>query len=511
MLKNKVIRIREDKFIEEEIVKCCFEQATLDIKDYEIARFENTYIVIAECNGFYICRDTECYSNISVVEYSNAYVLPIKAEFDYDTDYVKWSSLRKNTQIKSLDFFKLKDGTLGKIIQTVKTERLFQPNFNSEGSIAVEFEKPFDGGHSCNGNGKYGRCWYVNPGDIYIDNGTTPIPVITDDIKTNDFDKLTKAVETLTKEVKKREPFQEAMTEAIIEKGKEIATKDLEDRIKTNLDKFIQEKYGVLPKTIEIKNNDKTKEMKGIFHKDFDKICKIVSKNIPLMLVGGAGAGKNYTLEQVAEALDLTFYTTNAINQEYKLTGFIDANGTYHETEFYKAFKNGGMFFLDEIDASSPEALVILNSAIANRYFDFPIGRIQANENFRVVCAGNTYGTGADMVYVGRNVLDGATLDRFVVLEFEYDDEVEKQLAYDEELFNFIKDLRKAVNKASLRYIVSMRALINATKLLEIGMDKTTILKTTILKNMQKDDINIIVDKLDSSNAWYKPMKELSD
>ena len=38
------------------------------------------------------------------------------------------------------------------------------------------------------------------------------------------------------------------------------------------------------------------------------------------------------------------------------------------------------MFFLDEIDASCPECLVILNSVIANRYFDFPTGRVKANE-----------------------------------------------------------------------------------------------------------------------------------
>ena len=140
--------------------------------------------------------------------------------------------------------------------------------------------------------------------------------------------------------------LEEAMIEGIISKGKDLATEDLKKELKEDLDKFIQETYGVLPKKIVIEKDFKTKEIDGIFHKDFEKICKIVSRNIPLMLVGGAGAGKNYTLEQVAEALDLDFYTTNAVNQEYKLTGFIDANGKYHETEFYKAFTNGGMFFL---------------------------------------------------------------------------------------------------------------------------------------------------------------------
>ena len=250
--------------------------------------------------------------------------------------------------------------------------------------------------------------------------------------------------------------------------------------------------------------------MSGLFHNKFEEILKIINKGVPLMLTGPAGAGKNHTLEQVAQALDLDFYFTNAVTQEYKLTGFIDAGGTYQETQFYKAYTGGGLFFLDEVDASCPEALIILNSAIANGYFDFPNGRANANENFRIVCAGNTYGTGADMIYVGRNALDGATLDRFAVIEFNYDENIERQLAYDDELYNFIVALRKAIKDASLRYIVSMRATINSTKLLEIGMTKKDILKSVVIKNMQIDDLNVIINKINNHSEWKRVLEELA-
>lgn len=322
---------------------------------------------------------------------------------------------------------------------------------------------------------------------------------------------LSKSLEMINNTLSKKSEFESKMIDGIVAKGKEIAVEDLKDELKKDLDNFIEERYGVLPKVIQIKDEENTKEMKGMFHYQFEDILKMVKKDIPLMLTGPAGAGKNHTLEQVAEALDLDFYFTNSVTQEYKLTGFIDANGKYHETEFFKAFTNGGLFFLDEVDASVPEALIILNSAIANRYFDFPIGRIKANENFRVVCAGNTYGTGADMIYVGRNVLDGATLDRFVVVKFTYDNEIEKQLAYDKELYDFIHELRRVVNSCSLRYIVSMRAIINATKLLEIGQDKKTILKTAIIKNMQIDDLNTIINKFNlTDNEWYQELKKMT-
>lgn len=322
---------------------------------------------------------------------------------------------------------------------------------------------------------------------------------------------ISSSLSKLDSAINQRTIYDDIIQDQVLQKAKDLSLEDIKKELHNDTEKYIKKVYGAIPKKIEIARDGKRVELQGIFHKEFENICKIVESNIPLMLVGGAGAGKNYTLEQVSQALGLTFYTTNAVTQDYKLTGFIDANGKYHETEFYKAFTKGGMFFLDEIDASSPEALIILNGAIANGYFDFPNGRKNAHKDFRVVCAGNTYGTGADMVYVGRNVLDGATLDRFVVLEFDYDDEVEKKLAFDEELYKFIKNLRETINNANLRYIVSMRALINATKLLEIGVPKQRILTTTIVKNMQKDDLNIIVEKLDRSNSWYDEIKRLCD
>lgn len=331
-----------------------------------------------------------------------------------------------------------------------------------------------------------------------------------EELNNNGTQEIVESLDKLREEINKRTMYDDAIKENIMNKVREIPVKELSDELYKDVDKYIKEKYGVLPKKIElIKDNTSKATITGIFHNKFEDIVKIVSKGVPLMLTGPAGAGKNYTLEQVAKALELEFYFTNAVTQEYKLTGFIDANGVYQETQFYKAFKDGGLFFLDEIDASCPESLIVLNSAIANNYFDFPNGRINANKNFRVVCAGNTYGTGADMVYVGRNVLDGATLDRFAVIEFEYDNEVERQLAFDDELFKFILALRSAIKESSLRYIVSMRATINATKLLEIGMSKKDILESVIIKNIQIDDLNTIIRKITNESSWKRTLEEI--
>lgn len=210
------------------------------------------------------------------------------------------------------------------------------------------------------------------------------------------------------------------------------------------------------------------------------------------------------TCEKIAECLNLKYYFSNAITQEYKLTGFIDANGKYQETQFYKAFKNGGLFLLDEIDASVPEALVILNTAIANGYFDFPNGQVKAHKNFRLVACANTYGLGADDVYVGRYQLDGASLDRFAVVDFEYDNVLEKTLVENQEWAEFIQLLREKIKAKKLRHILSMRATLYGDKLIKTDMPIEEIYKQIIFKNLKVDDIKTLGKITSSENTFVK-------
>lgn len=238
-------------------------------------------------------------------------------------------------------------------------------------------------------------------------------------------------------------------------------------------------------------------------HSKYDMIRACIENNIPVYLAGPAGSGKNYTLEQISWDLGLELYFTNSVQQEYKLTGFIDAGGVYHETEFYKAFKNGGIFFLDEMDASIPEVLVLLNAAIANRYFEFPNGKVTAHKNFRVVAAGNTVGSGADEMYTGRLVLDQATLDRFAIIDFGYDRNIEMHIAKgNEELVDFVEAIRTEAETNGIRATFSYRCIGMVTKLERTGLELKNILAIAVFKGMEKDTINNF--RLYTLNNKYK-------
>ena len=274
--------------------------------------------------------------------------------------------------------------------------------------------------------------------------------------------------------------------------------------LREDVKQFIAENYGPIQRKIEFQLPDRKVELEGVVHSQFDTVLKFVQANEPVFLTGPAGSGKNVLCQQVAKTLGLNFYFSNAVTQEYKITGFTDAMGVFHESQFFKAFKNGGLFMLDEMDASIPEVLIILNAAIANRYFDFPapIGYVEAHPDFRVIAAGNTFGNGADYDYVGRNQLDAASLDRFAQVRIDYDPRIEESCANgDTDLVNFCRKFRKATRKAGIRTVVSYRAISRLAKL-SACMDPADLLDSCLIKSLELDDLKAIEKELDGCGKY---------
>lgn len=306
--------------------------------------------------------------------------------------------------------------------------------------------------------------------------------------------------------------LEQAMAKVFIEAKKDLIKEELTDKIFEQAKQKIEEEYGTIYKKTILETEDKEIDFGDeVLHEKFDTILKFVKQNEPVFLVGEAGTGKNYICKQVAKALGLDFYFSNAVTQEYKLTGFTDAMGKYQESEFYKAFKNGGLFMLDEIDASIPEVLVILNAAIANKYFDFPapIGYVEAHPDFRVVAAGNTIGQGASYTYVGRNQLDGASLDRFAMVNIDYDINIETRCANnDVELVNFIREVRRVAKERKIMLIVSYRSITRIAKMKDlIGLKEA--LKTCLFKDLNMNELYQIMDNIICAREYRNATEEI--
>lgn len=229
--------------------------------------------------------------------------------------------------------------------------------------------------------------------------------------------------------------------------------------------------------TYQVKvGNKKPKQLKGeVLPEEFPQLLQLAQERVNILMVGPAGCGKTHIASKIADALDLPFasQSCSAGVSESVFTGWLlptgnNAKFTHVMSEFLDKFENGGVFLLDELDASDPNVLVFINQALANEQitvpqrFEKPL--FKKHKDFIAVAAANTFGHGADEMYHGRNSLDAATLDRFKMgtVKMNYSPTVEQRII-DQEVLDWGLSVRGVIEEHSLRKIMSTRVMKDAT------------------------------------------------
>lgn len=221
-------------------------------------------------------------------------------------------------------------------------------------------------------------------------------------------------------------------------------------------------------------------------HKMFDVILTFCANRENVLIVGGAGGGKTFLAEQIAKALGLDYYFSGRTEDKTDVKGYMDGGGTYRTTAFRQAFEFGGLFLFDEMDGWTSEALLAINAPLAGEWGDFPDGKVRRHPDFVAIGAGNTYGRGADRQYVGREQLDAASMDRFAVVEFDYDEDLELAISCNREWTLWVQKVRAAVEKEKIRHLVTPRASIKGGIMLAAGLDRKIVENAYIWKGLDE-------------------------
>lgn len=250
--------------------------------------------------------------------------------------------------------------------------------------------------------------------------------------------------------------------------------------------------YDALPpRKIEVTTERGSIVLGGRVHYLTEKVLRVVGMGHPVMMIGPAGCGKTTIGEHCAKALQLPFFITSTVMDTHELMGFVDGYGNYKQTPFRQAFEFGGVWVADEIDAWDAAVLLTANSALANGFATFPDSAtpVQRHPNFRMIATANTFGNGADRVYVGRNELDAASLDRFAFIAVDYDSSLEELLcAGNPRWLRRVWEVRKKVEEKKIRHVVSTRAIIFGSQALQIGMLQHDVEEIYLFKGMSKTD-----------------------
>lgn len=276
----------------------------------------------------------------------------------------------------------------------------------------------------------------------------------------------------------------------------ERAVSERIDLVTADMPKLISEAVAKAVRKVEIQVAELPSIEIDCAHKALESVVRYAANRRNILLVGPAGSGKTTLATQVATALGLPFYMSGKVADETKLTGFIDAGGTYRSTAFRRAYETGGVFLFDEMDGSAPDALVAFNAPLAGNLGDFPDGMIQRHPDFVAIGAANTFGRGADRQYVGREQLDAATLDRFAVIEIDYDEDLETAISSNADWTAYVQKVRAAVAKEKVRHIVSPRASIDGGVMLAAGADRKEVEEAFIWKGLEEPTRNRVLAAL---------------
>lgn len=262
---------------------------------------------------------------------------------------------------------------------------------------------------------------------------------------------------------------------------------------------------------ITIGDKKHTHQTDRVLHPEFEWVMFLLANRRHVYLHGPAGSGKTEMAIECAKSLGLDFEYQNQVILRPDVQGFVDANGTYHDTPITRAASKGKLLICDEVDGWSPNALLCLNGLLSQGFIDIPnYGRINAHPDFYVVACGNTNGLGATALFNSRNKLCESDRDRFKFVEINYDPAVEKSIVGEHtDILDFISDLRTICKETKITLTLGYRCIKDLADFYDYPHTEKVV-ESCIFKGLKRDSVREILSRMTVQNKYYQAVKKLA-
>lgn len=229
-----------------------------------------------------------------------------------------------------------------------------------------------------------------------------------------------------------------------------------------------------------------------------------------ILIVGHAGVGKNQLIAEVANKRQQPLIKINCSGdmRTSSLLGRIAPNErgefVWQDGLLIEAIRKGYWLDLDEINSLDADILFAIHGLIDDGFMTLATNSeiVYAHENFRIFATMNP------ISYYGVKTLNQALLDRYVVLEMDFDNEVDakliQQLNQPEEvktaLANVINGIRIVYDEGEVTQNFGHRTLHNVvllSKVFELNM-ALDLAYTNKLPDGEKASVKTIINDLTS-------------
>ena len=211
---------------------------------------------------------------------------------------------------------------------------------------------------------------------------------------------------------------------------------ELEDEIKRSA--------PIQPLMVQNPKKSKPVNCGEVYHPQVPTVFSIITCRtekgtpLPVFLVGEAGVGKSFCVDQVRKMLREGGFLSKKTDNYGEVVCFADMErgdllgriayntttgvNTWNKSGLVKPLLEGGVAFIDEIDKADPAVLTLLNGVLASRtIIDPSTGEVlPVHKDCFIIAAGNTTGMTYDPNYVAAQKQDLSLIDRFSGCVVEY-------------------------------------------------------------------------------------------